>query len=308
MFEEQIGDHGFVRLVDTMPRYVAPTDGEISPLDAAIVQAARVSYASGTKTTRGDRGLIRFLLRHAHTTPFEMVDFKFHIKMPMFVARQHLRHRTASVNEMSARYSVLPEEFFVPEVLREQSSTNKQGSEKDMDHPDAMVLMCEQEENCKKAFKIYDEMIKMGVSRELARTHLPVGTFTEFYWKINLHNLMHYLRLRMEDGAQKEIRDYAWAMYRLIQPLCPITMEAFMDFRVNSITFSGPEINALAKILRLGTPFSDGPKMSIEQLETLGVFGVDDDDVNNLVLPVTPPLSKGEQREMKEKLKKLGLE
>lgn len=306
---EKIGEHGFVRLVETMPVHEDPPgEGELTSLDRAVVQAARVSYAGGTKTTRGDRGLIRYLLRHAHTTPFEMIEFKFHFKMPMFVARQHLRHRTASVNELSARYSIMPEEFFVPDVLREQSSTNKQGSEGDFDTPEANKCLTEQKESCENAFRIYGDMIRLGVSRELARAHLPVGTFTEFYWKINLHNLMHYLRLRMETGAQKEIRDYAWAMYRLVQPLCPVSMEAFTDFKVNAITFSGPELGALAKIIRLGTPFSDGPKMTIEQLETLGVFGVDEHDVNNLLLPTTPPLSKAEQREMKEKLKKMGLQ
>ena len=225
--------HGFVRLVDSMPR---------ENLDAAIVEAARVSYASGTTAVRTERGLIRYLMRHWHTTPFEMVEFKFHIKMPIFVARQHMRHRTASINEMSARYSVVPNDHldFKEDEWRKQSEVNKQSSE-----GVAIINGSQIKEHSDDAFHLYRYLISEGVCREQARCHLPQSTYTEFYWKIDLHNLLGYLRLRMEPGAQQEIREYANEMYRLIEPLCPITIEAFKDFRLDSMQLSGPEIKAI---------------------------------------------------------------
>jgi thymidylate synthase (FAD) len=181
-----------------------------------------------------------------------MVEFKFHIKMPIFVARQHLRHRTASVNEMSARYSIVPDQFYEPEVYRQQSQVNKQSSEGDLElEPELKNLLVANKEQ---AFEIYNKALDAGCSRELARCHLPQSTYTEFYWKINLHNLMHYLQLRMEPGAQKEIRDYANAIYDLVKPLVPITMEAFMDFRVNAVQLTGPEIEALKNKVPLESP------------------------------------------------------
>ena len=252
-------DHGFVRLVDTMPQ---------EDLDEAIVQAARVSYAGGTTASRSSAGLIRYLMRHKHNTPFEMVEFKFHIKMPIFIARQHLRHRTASVNELSARYSVVPDEFYKPPVYRQQSAVNKQGSEGVVELDDQ--LASQPSELCQGAFVIYNNLLEEGCCRELARSHLPQSTYTEFYWKINLHNLLHYLELRMEAGAQQEIREYANAMYKLVKDKVPIVMQAFMDFRVNAMSFTGPEIEA----------------------------------INNKTLKLKSP---GEDREFQEKLKKIGL-
>jgi thymidylate synthase (FAD) len=225
-----------VRLVDSMPR-------EAGAGDAAIVQAARVSYGEGTKSVSDDRALVRYLMRHKHTTPFEMVEFKFHIKAPIFVARQWLRHRTASVNELSARYSVVQDDYFLPDELRTQSTTRGQGS--DSPYSDSSFLLLKQKASCDLAFHTYDELIKKGVSRELARIHLPQNTFTEFYWKINLHNLLHFLQLRMDDHAQKEIQDLAKEIYTLIKPICPMTCEAFEDFRLGSITLSRLEIHAI---------------------------------------------------------------
>lgn len=246
---------GFVRLVDSMPH---------SDLDAAIVQAARVSYADGTKTSRSDKGLIRYLMRHWHNTPFEMVEFKFHIKMPIFVARQHLRHRMASVNEMSARYSVIPDEFFVPETYRSQSKTNKQGSDGTVD-----IDTIPSKESCEKAFDVYNDLLENGCCRELARCHLPQSTYTEFYWKINLHNLMHYLQLRMESGAQKEIREYACAIFDTVKDLCPITMEAFEDFRLNNIHLSGTEVECIKNRV---LPDSLGERREfVAKLDSLGL-------------------------------------
>ena len=211
--------------------------------DSAVVQAARVSYGTGTKSVSDDRALIRYLMRHRHTTPFEMVEFKFHIRAPIFVARQWLRHRTASVNEMSARYSVVDTGYFLPEHLREQSTSNKQCSGPELSEDQFLIL--KQKASCDLAFHTYDEMLRKGCARELARIHLPQSTFTEFYWKINLHNLLHFLKLRMDDHAQKEIRDLAFKIYELIKPIVPVTCEAFDDFVLGSVTLSRLEVEAL---------------------------------------------------------------
>jgi thymidylate synthase (FAD) len=263
--EVKVLDYGFVRLVDTMPR---------EDLDESIVQAARVSYGDGTSTSRSNKGLIRYLLRHWHTTPFEMVEFKFHLKMPIFVARQHLRHRTASVNEMSARYSVVPDEFFVPDQYRKQSQVNKQSSEGVLDDSEATY---EPKKVSEVSFEVYDKLLREGCCRELARCHLPQSTYTEFYWKINLHNLMHYLQLRLEPGAQTEIRVYADAIYKILWGLVPDTMDAFMDFRLNMVQFSGKEVAFFQLNL-----LTEGEIMSSD-------------------------LSLGEKREFVEKLKKLSI-
>ena len=212
--------------------------------DAAIVQAARVSYGAGTKSVSNDRALIRYLMRHKHTTPFEMVEFKFHIRVPIYVARQWLRHRMASVNEMSARYSIVDTGFFMPEELRKQAKNRGQGGEEPLG-PGSDALLRKQKASCDLAFHVYDELISKGVSRELARAHLPQNTFTEFYWKIDLHNLLHFLQLRIDDHAQKEIRDLAKQVYDLIKPIVPVTCEAFEDFRVGSVTLSRLEVDAI---------------------------------------------------------------
>ena len=260
--ERKVLDNGFVRLVDTMPQ---------NDLDEAIVQAARVSYAGGTKATRSSRGLIRYLMRHKHNTPFEMVEFKFHIKMPIFIARQHLRHRTASVNELSARYSIVPDEYYKPGVYRKQSELNKQGSEGQVELDEQ--LFEQPTELCRSAFLVYNNLLDAGCCREQARGHLPQSTYTEFYWKINLHNLLHYLELRMEAGAQKEIRDYANAIYDLVKNKLPIVMEAFMDFRVNAITLTGKEVEALRnKTYTLDSPGEN--REFKEKLEKLQISSV----------------------------------
>ena len=236
----KVHENGFVRLVDHMPQ---------ENMDSAIVQSARVSYGEGTKTSRDDTGLIRYLMRHWHTTPFEMIEFKFHIKMPIYIARQHMRHRTASVNELSARYSVVSKEYYIPDKLRVQSRTNRQGSE-----GESVASIDSMREHLDKSFEEYGKLLDDGCCREQARGVLPQSTYTEFYWKINLHNLMHYLHLRMDSHAQEEIRDYAKAIYDLVEPLVPITMKAFMDFRVNAIYLSGPEIDAIKNGAKITSP------------------------------------------------------
>jgi len=209
--------------------------------EAAIVQAARVSYGAGTKTASEDAALIRYLMRHWHTTPFEMVEFKFRIKCPIFVARQHFRHRTASVNELSARYSIVPNEYWIPKEFRGQSSVNKQGSEGVLEDP-FMLLYSRYVKSCEDSFKTYEELIRAGVSRELARCVLPMCTMTEFYWKIDLHNLMHYLRLRLAPEAQQEIRELAQMIFEVLKQKLPVVAQAFEDFRLSTVTFTGPEI------------------------------------------------------------------
>jgi thymidylate synthase (FAD) len=233
-------DKGFVRLIDVM--------GD----DAAIVQAARVSYGSGTKKVLEDRGLIRYLLRHAHTTPFEMVEFKFHVKLPIFVARQWIRHRTANVNEYSGRYSEMKDEFYTPQPndIRPQSVLNKQGRS-DETLPEGMA---DQAANAFKAgqdeaYAQYQEFLEQGIAREIARINLPVSNYTEWYWKIDLHNLFHFLRLRIDAHAQYEIRVFAEAIAELVKPFVPHAWQAFEDYVLNAHRMTAPELNVMKHLL-----------------------------------------------------------
>lgn len=238
-------DKGFVRLIDFM--------GD----DDAIVQAARVSYGAGTKRVSEDRGLIRYLLRHLHTTPFEMVEFKFHIKLPIFVARQWIRHRTANVNEYSGRYSEMKDEFYVPslEQIRPQSTTNKQGRSEHTLPPDvAERIATRMEETQRGLYDEYQSLLGEDLARELARINLPVSNYTEWYWKIDLHNLFHFLRLRIDPHAQYEIRVYGEAMAELVKQVVPIAWEAFEDYILHSTKFSRNELSALASMLPTDLP------------------------------------------------------
>ena len=207
--------------------------------DQAIVDAARISVTGASKKSE-TRALIRYLMRHKHTSPFEMVEFKFHVKVPIFVARQWLRHRMASVNEISGRYSVLPSEYYIPEMYHQQSQTNHQGSDALLNASELTRL--KQKASCDLAFHTYEELIAKGVSREEARIHLPLGTMTEFIWKIDLHNLLHFLRLRMDSHAQPEIQEPARQIWEIIQPIVPLACEAFKDFVIDAVTLTGPEL------------------------------------------------------------------
>jgi thymidylate synthase (FAD) len=249
-WEIKVHEHGLIALVDAMPRLV-PQD---ATADAAIVQAARVSYGHGTKKVNEDRGLIRYLLRHRHTTPFEMVEFKFHVVMPIFIARQWIRHRTANVNEYSARYSVVPDRFYRPTIdnVRKQSTANRQGGEEPVDIGTAEEFL-KYLEQAEAQYAEYERLLAKGVSRELARIALPVSVYTEWYWKCNLHNLLHFLSLRMDEHAQQEIRDYATAMYALIKPIVPITAEAFEDYRLGGVSLTRLELEALRNNAPLAT-------------------------------------------------------
>ncbi|HIP10221.1 MAG TPA: FAD-dependent thymidylate synthase [Rhodospirillales bacterium] len=244
-------DHGFVRVIDYM--------GD----DAAVVQAARVSYGKGTKKISDDAGLINYLLRHRHTTPFEMCEIKYHVKLPIFVARQWIRHRTANVNEYSARYSVLDREFYVPEEdhLAAQSSSNRQGRGNILGGKEAKRVLDILREDAKMTYDHYIEMLneseegniidvsKEGLARELARMNLTLSTYTQWYWKTDLHNLLNFLSLRADTHAQYEIRVYADAMMETLRRWCPITFQSFSDHRVEGVTFSGKAIKVVKKLI-----------------------------------------------------------
>lgn len=248
-------DKGFVRLVDFMGG------------DDAIVQAARVSYGKGTKTVNMDRELIRYLMRHRHTSPFEMVEFKFHAKMPLFVARQWIRHRTANVNEYSGRYSEMKEEFYIPELdqVRTQNKVNKQGRSDDSFPDDEAQNICDKFENTQKQlFGEYNELLEKDLARELARINLPLSTYTEWYWKIDLHNLLHFLSLRLDEHAQYEIRVYAEKIVELIKPVVPMAWEAFEDYRINSMCLSKQEIDIIKTMIN---------KQTLDD-ETLNQYGI----------------------------------
>ncbi len=229
-------DKGFVGLIDHMGS------------DDAVVQAARVSYGTGTKKVREDRGLIRYLMRHEHTTPFEMCEVKFHIRLPIFVMRQLIRHRTASVNEYSGRYSVMTDEFYVPKTIELQSTTNKQGRERLYSEAETKGFRDIMNDMHTKAYETYEQFIEEDMARETARAILPVSNYTETYWKCNLKNFMHMAWLRMDSHAQWEIRMFADAMYGLVQPLFPAVCEAFEDYKLNAVRLSSMEVK-LTKVI-----------------------------------------------------------
>ena len=232
-------DKGFVRLVDSMGG------------DDAIVQAARVSYGQGTSKVSQDRGLIRYLMRHRHTTPFEMVEFKFHCKMPIFVARQWVRHRTANINEYSLRYSEARDEFYYPDLkhIQFQSTLNKQGRRGDVPEDLKKKVKKYFKEISEKSFLMYSELNEAGIARELARAILPVNLYTEWYWKNDLHNLLHFIGLRSDDHAQYEIRVYSNAMGESVKAVAPFAWEAYQDYVVKGMRFSRVEQSLLEKRL-----------------------------------------------------------
>lgn len=232
-------DKGFIRLVDSMGG------------DDAIVQAARVSYGKGTRKVSEDKGLIRYLMRHRHTTPFEMVEFKFHAKMPIFVARQWVRHRTANINEYSLRYSEARDEFYIPEPehILYQSKLNKQGRAGEVPQDLKKKVIGYFKEMSEKSYAIYAALSEAGIARELARAILPVNLYTEWYWKNDLHNILHFLSLRLDKHAQYEIRIYAEAMAKIIVEIVPIVYEAFEDYVLNGMRYSRVEQSLLSKHL-----------------------------------------------------------
>lgn len=244
-------DHGFIRVVDYM--------GD----DAAVVQAARVSYGRGTKAANEDRGLIRYLMRHRHSTPFEMCSIKYHVKLPIFIARQWIRHRTASVNEISGRYSVLDREFYIPapEHLAAQSQDNRQGRGAVLQGEEAARVLRLLREDATQTYDHYLDMLnedeggtvrdpsRSGLARELARMNLTLNTYTQWYWKTDLHNLLGFLALRADPHAQYEIRVYAEAMMKTVKAWVPHCFEAFTDYRLGAVTLSAQMMDAVRRML-----------------------------------------------------------
>ncbi|KPP84982.1 MAG: thymidylate synthase, flavin-dependent [Rhodobacteraceae bacterium HLUCCA08] len=237
-------DHGFVRVIDYM--------GD----DAAICQAARVSYGKGTKSVSNDAGLIRYLMRHWHSTPFEMCEVKFHVKLPVFVARQWIRHRTANVNEYSARYSILDREFYIPRAqdLAAQSVVNNQGRGEVLGAEEAARVLEYLKGDAARCYDHYEEMIgqdgQQGLARELARMNLPANIYTQWYWKVDLHNLFHFLRLRADAHAQYEIRVYAEAICEMVKDWVPAAYGAFEDYRMGGATLSGKALDCVRRMLK----------------------------------------------------------
>ncbi len=244
-------DHGFVRVIDYMGT------------DSAIVQAARVSYGRGTKKVNEDAGLINYLLRHRHTTPFEMCEIKFHIKLPIFIARQWIRHRTANVNEYSGRYSIMDKEFYIPEPqqLAAQSRLNHQGRGESLEGAEAQRVLQLLRQDAMQVYSHYEEMLnedatgkkldekRDGLARELARMNLSLNYYTQWYWKIDLHNLLHFLSLRADSHAQYEIRVYAEAMLEILKAWLPITYAAFMDYRIGGTSLSAKGLDIVKRMI-----------------------------------------------------------
>lgn len=237
---QKILDQGMIRLVDYMG------------VEGSIVQAARVSYGAGTKSFREDRGLLRYMMRNGHTSPLEMLEVKIHVKLPIFVARQWVRHRTANLNEMSGRYSELPAEFYIPEVSRiqKQSTQNKQGSGEPFDPDFAGDLVSAFHAFGNAEFKQYQYMTAHDVSLELARINLPLSTYTEWYWKTDLHNLLNFLRLRDDSHAQHEIRVYANWLHDMVRVWTPNVADAFQDYTVQALRSSRQEVSALQEMVK----------------------------------------------------------
>ena len=256
----EVLDHGFIRVIDYM--------GD----DTSIVQSARVSYGKGTKQISNDKGLIKYLMRHRHSTPFEMCEIKFHIKLPIFIARQWIRHRTANVNEYSARYSILDKEFYIPspENLAAQSATNNQGRGDALTTEEASNVIDILRRDAEQTYSNYETLLnenssgetiddnKAGIARELARMNLTLNTYTQWYWKIDLNNLLHFLALRADGHAQYEIRVYADAMLDIVRKWVPLTYSAFEDYRVGGTEVSAKEINLIKKLIK-------GEKVSFEE-------------------------------------------
>ena len=228
---------GFVKIIDCMPRVIPGTAKGLN-CDYAVVQAARVSFDQGLKNYETDKKLIKYLLRHGHTSPFEMVRFKFHVKAPLFVQRQWIRHRTANVNEISGRYSKLKGEFYVPNLIRFQSKINKQSSDETITNENIKDQFDEYMRNSVSQYSKYNNLVEKGVSREMARIGLPLNLFTEFYWCIDLHNLLNFIRLRESPDSQSEIQIYANSIKELIRDMCPVTISTFEDYIQDSVTFS----------------------------------------------------------------------
>lgn len=276
-------DDGFVRLIDYM--------GD----DHAVVQAARVSYGKGTKQVHEDRGLIRYLLRHHHTTPLEMCELKLHVRVPMDCWRQWIRHRTANVNEYSTRYSeaINATQKTLPEGWRSQATTNRQGSGEAIDVDTGRRLSRQEREIQDAARAVYNDRLEQGVAREQARKDLPLSTYTEAYWKVDLHNLLHFLELRMHPSAQREIQDYAQVIgHEIVRRWVPLVWEAFVDYRLEALALTRIDVDVIRALA------SGGPESAIAAAERNGILPRDD---------AGRPKRNRERAELEEKMERLGM-
>lgn len=247
-FFKTVLDKGFIRVVDAM--------GD----DGAVVQAARVSYGKGTKTVNEDAGLINYLMKYQHTSPFEMNEIKLHVKMPIFVARQWIRHRTANVNEYSARYSEIKDEFYIPtqdRITRQDKDKKQCSSEEILDCAEDFVNYTEEVAN--NSLAKYTYFNNLGLAREVNRINIPLSNYTEFYWKIDLHNLLHFIKLRIHPHAQYEIRVYAEVLLEIVKIWCPLVYEAFVEHRLEAQTFSKSQLEAIKKLIH-GASFEEATK------------------------------------------------
>lgn len=273
-------DKGFVRLVDYMGG------------DARIVQSARVSYGEGTKTTREDKGLINYLMKNDHTSPFEQVGLTFHCKMPIFVARQWIRHRTARLNEISGRYSVMKDEFYLPEAeqVRLQSQVNKQGrSDETLAAEDASAFIDKLKTENATTYEHYEQMLDAGLARELARINLPLSLYTEWYWQIDLHNLFHFIQLRADAHAQYEIRVYAEALAKCAKAVAPLAYDAFEEHRMYAVKFSRRECRALAAILHGKEPEMGEKELLVFKKKVAALNAPSESDPSHCE-PLVPPV------------------
>lgn len=256
-------DKGFVRMVD----YYGS--------DQRIVQSARVSYGEGTKSVSQDEALIDYLLRHQHTSPFEQVVFTFHLKMPIFVARQWVRHRMGRMNEVSGRYSIMKDEFYVPKAgcIARQSKDNKQGRDSEpLPESEAASVQVQFAEGQQKSYQAYSDMVNSGLAREIARINLPLSLYTEFYWQMDLHNLFHFLKLRLDSHAQYEIREYAKVILELVRTVCPMATSSFENNMNRGVTFTGEEMEALRAVLAgKENPLTEKKRKRFEEKIATGV-------------------------------------
>lgn len=277
--ETKVHEHGFVRVVDTM--------GD----DAAIVQAARVSYGEGTKAVSSDQGLINYLMKYKHTSPFEMCEIKTHVKMPIFVARQWIRHRTANVNEISGRYSILKSEFYTPLQWHKQSKDNKQGSGDALALDDQAAADDVYRGAIEDAYHGYRFLLDAPyeVSREQARFVLPLSTYTEMYWKIDLHNLFHFIKLRSHPHAQAEIRAYADALATLVMQWCPMAYAAWVEYQRDAVTLSKSQMEALKAAVKY-----------LELLQPAYSLGDNPDSMSSYFKSKAPGLSRRDLQELEK--------
>lgn len=284
----EVLDHGFVRVLDYMGG------------DTEVAEAARVSYGRGTKTSRDNRNLIRYLMKHKHTSPFEMAEIKLHLKAPIFVARQWMRHRMASINEASGRYSIFEKEFYVPKItdICEQSTDNKQGRGQQVSLDYAGIVMDMLRQDSERQYESYEFLLndrgdgepvdetREQLARELARMSLTMNYYIEWYWKIDLHNLLHFLQLRLDPHAQLEIRKYAERIGQIVKNWVPDCWDAFLNYRLEAVTFSRIEMKILRQLVKAGAQWLDGPTLlyaeaeepigmhvTVEEMESMGLSG-----------------------------------